>query len=73
MKVIMDIVGIEGKVTVSVPDTHTVKEEDLIKGTITKVFHIDKEQAIKMAIEIVCMIKENDIKIEKIQDSYLPG
>ena len=54
MKVIMDITGIDGKVIVSIPDAYTIKK---------KVFHIDKKQARNMAIETVCMIKENDIDI----------
>ena len=57
MKVIMAITGIDNTVVVSIPDAYTVKEE---------VFHIDKKQARKMAIETVCMIKENDIDIIEI-------
>jgi len=53
MKVIMDIAGINSKVTVWVPDKKW--------GHPT-----DKEEASAMAIETVCMIKETDIDIVKI-------
>jgi len=45
MKVIMDITGIEGTVTVNLPDT------------------LPNKLAMDMAIEIVLMIKSNDIDI----------
>jgi len=52
MKVIMNIARIDGKVIIS------------ISGT--EISHLPKEEAIKMAIEKVCMIKETDIDIVEI-------
>lgn len=60
MQVIMDIVGINNKVVVSVPDTYTIKEEVFHR------FHRDKKQARRIAIERMCTIKENDIDIIEI-------
>ena len=57
MQVIMDITGIDNAVVVSIPDTVTIG-----KG----IFPITKEEAENMAIEAVCMIKENDIDIIEI-------
>lgn len=66
MKVIMDIASIDNNVVVLIPDTYTIEMEDPVKGTITKVSYINKKEAIKMAIETVCMIKKNDIDIIEI-------
>lgn len=54
MKVIMDITGIDNQVIVSVPNTDE-------QGVA-----IQWKRATKMAIETVCMIKENDIDIIEI-------
>jgi len=55
MKITMHAVGIQSKIVVLVPDTYVDKKQ---------IIGITKEEAEKMAIERVCMIKQNDVYVE---------
>ena len=57
----MRAVGIQSKIVVLVPDTYVDKKQ---------IIDITKEEAEKMAIERVCMIKENDVYIEEVVKTY---
>jgi len=61
MKITMRAVGIQSKIVVLVPDTYVDKKQ---------IIAITKEEAEKMAIERVCMIKENDVYIEEVVKTY---
>ena len=57
----MHAVGIQSKIVVLVPDTYVDKKQ---------IIDITKEEAEKMAIERVCMIKQNDVYVEEVVEVY---